>query len=286
MLLSKAVEHFLQEVRVSKAKATAAAYESDLHRLIALSGMNTVLAFTPDLVRLYFTTESQRGNGMSTLHRKLATLREFAKWGLRHGLWSTDPTLHFPTIKRPKHLPRPFSDEETRRLFALELPPMERVLRAVLFGSGLRATPICGLRVGDVNESPPQLRALMKGNKVQVVPIPAELRDLIANYALAVGRLKSPEYLFRQKSGKPLSRRQLEDLTHHWGAAAEVPDCLPHRFRHTYATRLLRGGVDIRIVKELLGHEDIKSTVVYTEVTDAALSEAILRLSWSFGGAS
>ena len=59
-----------------------------------------------------------------------------------------------------------------------------------------------------------------------------------------------------------------------------MPRCLPHRFRHTYATRLLRAGVDIRLVKELLGHEDIKSTVIYTEVTDAALSEAVLRLPW------
>lgn len=131
-------------------KATAAAYDSDLHRLVALAGMNTVLAFTPDLVRLYFTTESQRGNGMSTLHRKLSTLREFAKWGRKHRLWATDPTLHFPTIKRPKHKPRPFEH-----------------------------------------------------------------------------------------------------------------------------------GVDVRLVKDLLGHEDIKSTVIYTQVTDAALSAAVLRLSWS-----
>ena len=86
--------------------------------------------------------------------------------------------------------------------------------------------------------------------------------------------------MFRQRSGKPITRRQLEDLTHRWGHAAGVPHCLPHRFRHTYATRLLRAGVDIRLVKELLGHEDIKSTVIYTEVTDAALSEAVLRLPW------
>ena len=112
--------------------------------------MNTVFAFTLDLVRLYFTTESQRGNDVSTLHRKLSTLREFAKWGLKHRLWATDPTLHFPTIKRPKRKPRPFEH-----------------------------------------------------------------------------------------------------------------------------------GVDVRLVKDLLGHEDIKSTVIYTQVTDAALSAAVLRLSWS-----
>lgn len=188
--------------------------------------------------------------------------------------------MHFPTIKRPKHLPRPFHDEEAARLLALELPPMERTLRAVLFGSGLRATPICGLRVGDVNETPPQLRAFVKGSKVQVVPIAPELRDLSVSYAVALGRLKAQDYLFRQRSGKPITRRELEDTTHRWGVAASVPDCLLHRFRHTYATRLLRAGVDIRLVKELLGHENIKSTVVYTEVTDAALSDAVLRLPW------
>jgi hypothetical protein len=73
-------------------------------------------------------------------------------------------------------------------------------------GSGLRATLICGLRVGDVNEFPPQLRAFMKGNKVQVVPLPPDVLKLIVSYALALGRLKPQEYLFRQRSGKPLTQ--------------------------------------------------------------------------------
>ena len=72
-------------------------------------------------------------------------------------------------------------------------------------------------------------------------------------------------------------------MTHAWGQAAQVPDCTPHRFRHTYATRLLEGGVDLRVVKELMGHVDIKSTVMYTQVTDAVLGAAVLRLPWSFG---
>jgi integrase/recombinase XerD len=131
-----------------------------------------------------------------------------------------------------------------------------------------------------VNESPPQLPATVKGAKVQVVPIAPALRDRIVSHALAEGRLKAHEYLFVQRNGKPLTRRMVEDIVHRWGAAAEVPACLPHRFRHTYATRLLENGVDLRIVKELLGHEDIKSTVVYTEVTDATLSTAVLRLPW------
>jgi site-specific recombinase XerD len=120
-----------------------------------------------------------------------------------------------------------------------------------------------------------------KGSKVQVVPIAPELRDLIVGHALAEGRLRAHDYLFTQRNGRPLSRRLVEDLTHRWGEAASVPACLPHRFRHTYATRLLEAGVDVRVVKELLGHEDIKSTVVYTEITSATLSAAVLRLPWT-----
>ena len=97
---------------------------------------------------------------------------------------------------------------------------------------------------------------------------------------MAAGRLKAHEYLFVQRSGKPLTRRLVEHITHRWGGLASVPACLPHRFRHTYATKLLESGVDVRVVKELLGHEDIKSTVVYTQVTDAALNAAVLRLPW------
>jgi site-specific recombinase XerD len=100
------------------------------------------------------------------------------------------------------------------------------------------------------------------------------------SYALASGQLKAHEHLFVQRSGKPLTRRLVEHITDLWGEAASLPDCLPHRFRHTYATKLLESGVDVRVVKELLGHGGIKSTVVYTQVTDTALSAAVLRLPW------
>ncbi len=72
----------------------------------------------------------------------------------------------------------------------------------------------------------------------------------------------------------------LERLTHEWGEAAQVPACTPHRFRHTFATGLLQGGVDIRVIKEAMGHQDIQNTMGYTEVTDTALDVAIPKLPW------
>jgi site-specific recombinase XerD len=221
---------------------------------------------------------------MSTLHRKMAAVSEFSKWGVRKSLWTTDPVTTLPRIKRPKTLPRPFTDAEVERLLALELAPMERVLRGLLFGTGLRATPLCGIRVGDVSENPPRLRVLVKGAKPQSIALHPELRDLLVSYMLTGTDLKGHTYLFRQRNGKAMTRRELEAMTHRWGEAASVADCLPHRFRHTFATGLLRSGVDIRVIKEALGHEDIKSTVIYTEVTDQALEAAMLRLPWHLGG--
>jgi integrase/recombinase XerC len=284
MTLSKAVELFIQEIRLTKAKATAAAYESDLRRLVALCPRNSVLEFSPDLVRLYFTTESSRGNAMSTLHRKMAAVSEFGKWGVRNRLWAANPVTTMPRIKRPKTLPRPFTDAEVERLLQLDLPPMERIIRALLFGTGLRATPLCGIRVGDVSENPPRLRVLVKGAKPQAIALHPELRDLLVSYMLTGTDLKGQTYLFRQRNGKPLTRRELEAMTHRWGEAAGVAVCLPHRFRHTFATGLLRSGVDVRVIQEAMGHEDIKSTVIYTEVTDAALDAAMLRLPWRLAG--
>src|SRR5262249_55799413 len=78
----------------------------------------------------------------------------------------------------------------------------------------------------------------------------------------------------------PLSRRQIERLTRMWGKAAQVAACQPHRFRHPFATGLLEAGVDIRIIQEAMGHRDIQSTMVYTQVTDAALDAAIAKLPW------
>jgi integrase len=117
---------------------------------------------------------------MATLHRKLATVREFARWGLRHKVWSEDPTRYFPNIKRPKNLPRPFSDEEVARLLALELPSMEHVLRVLLLNTGLRATPLTGLRVGDLNAGPPpHLRVISKGAKPHTVELQPETYELV-----------------------------------------------------------------------------------------------------------
>jgi site-specific recombinase XerD len=150
----------------------------------------------------------------------------------------------------------------------------------VLLMTGLRISPACALKVGDISFDPPTIRALVKGAKVQVIEMHPALRDLLYNYVLAETDLKGQTYLFRNSRGRPLNRKTGEKLLKAWGQRAGVPNCLPHRLRHTFGTELLVKTRDLRLVQEAMGHEDISSTAVYTKVTQDRLREGIGQLPW------
>ena len=116
------------------------------------------------------------------------------------------------------------------------------------------------------------------------------LKEILFAYTLENTDLKGQSWLLRQPAkkqsksvGRPYGRRLMERLTHAWGERAQVPDCLPHRFRHTFATDLLREGTDIRVIQVLLNHADLGTTAIYTKVVDAQTGAAVLRLpsSWT-----
>ena len=90
--------------------------------------------------------------------------------------------------------------------------------------------------------------------------------------------LRQPRKKQSRGVGRPYTRRMMERLTHQWGERAQVPNCLPHRFRHTFATDLLRQRTDIRVIQTLLNHADLGTTPIYTKVVDAQTGEAVLRL--------
>ncbi len=300
MKLSRAIQEFLADGRTYLSPASIAAYESDLSRLAALVSPDSVLGFTPDVVHAYFLGLSQQNRRMATLYRKHSALQEFGRWGVRKGLWLKNPMDDIQRPPKPRHLPRPFTPEGMRRIMELELPPIERVIRALLYYTGLRVSPICALKVGDLSFDeirypngvtfPGTIRTIGKGNKPLVTPMHPALKELLFGFALEHTDMKGGSWLLRQPQkkqsksvGRPHNRRTIERLTHAWGARAQVPNCLPHRFRHTFATDLLRQGTDIRVIQTLLNHADLGTTAVYTKVVDAQMGEAVLRLPSSWG---
>lgn len=294
MLLSTAAEQFIQDAQVSLSPQTRVAYKSDLRLLVALATFHrsdSVLDFDEDLVRLYMRELSKKKKrdgtgtiGMATLHRRRVTISQFAKWGMRRRYWTTNPVEALTKIRRPKRLPKPFQPEEHVRLMALELHGPERVFRALLAYAGLRVTEAATLPIGNIRLSdgdrPGALRIRGKGNKERIVPIIPELDEVLRDWMLAAADIlnhRAP--LVQQRDGRPWSRRMIEKRTAAWGERANVPDCIPHRFRHSFATMMLERGADIRDVQEALGHEDIATTALYLKVVNEKLVKAVMRLS-------
>jgi site-specific recombinase XerD len=117
------------------------------------------------------------------------------------------------------------------------------------------------------------------------IPMHPVLKELLFAHMIQRTDVRGHTWLLRQlpkkqskSEGRPYTRRLIEHMTHRWGKLAEVPNCLPHRFRHTFATDLLRRGTDIRVIQTLLNHADLGTTAVYTKVVDAQTGAAVLRL--------
>jgi len=277
MKLSTAAADFINSLRPSAASETIRAYQSDLGLLVALAraeAKDSVLAFTADLANAYFLKQSQRGLAMITLHRYQTSLRAFARWGVAQRLWAPNPMDPVAMIRKPKRLPRPFKRAERERLLALELPLVEQVIRGVLYYTGLRVSPISRIRIRDIEILPETgrgtIRTIGKGRKEHVVPIPRELGLMLQGYLES----QAPRlFLFETKAGKAWDRRAIERIVRRWGQLAEVEQCVPHRFRHTYATMLFERGGDPRKIQHLLAHADLSTTMLYTEVLADELAE-------------
>lgn len=280
MKLSKAITTYVDDVRVRRSKGTATAYESDLTQFQRSVTVDTVLHVTPEAIRAFLARGSAAGHSMGTLHRRLVVIRGFCRWGMRHGLWASNPADAVDQIRKPRQLPRPFSDDEVNALLSLELKPREALIRALLLYTGLRVSPICDIKIGDISFAPPEIRALVKGAKTQVIKLHPGLAELLRAYIAKQTDFKAYSFLLARWNGHHPQRRDLERITARWGQRAGVPNCIPHRFRHSFATKLLRNTKDIRLVQKAMGHEDISSTALYTLVTDAAEAKAVAELKW------
>ena len=204
--LSTAIEQFIQDVRISHAHATAAAYKSDLKGIAVMAP-----GFTPEAIHRSFVVLSERGLRASSLHRKRAALSAFGRWGIEHKLWVHNPVEAAPKIRRQTTLPRPFPRDEIVRLWALALPPEERLLRALLYYSGLRITPICGIRLSDLSLDPPTIRTIGKGSRPFVVQMHPDLTELLIEHLQARTTPNGDAPLLMRPNGRPFTKRYAED---------------------------------------------------------------------------
>ena len=211
-----------------------------------------------------------------SIARKHSALRSFSRYLRHEGVRTDEMSAALKRPRAPRRLPHSLSIENMLRL--LEAPPMhtpigvrDRAILELTYSSGLRVSELCGLRATAVSFEEGLVKVYGKGAKERICPVgqPAlkALRDYLAVGRPALVKPRTGGELFLSRLGKAISRKTVWHLIHQYAAALDLPGPVtPHTLRHSFATHLLHGGADLRVIQEMLGHADISTTQIYTEV--------------------
>jgi integrase/recombinase XerD len=287
---------YLEHLTVERGLAdnTLAAYRRDLERYVAFltgRGVGDLDDVDAKTIRAFIALVSASTHGpdgepyrATTVSRMLSTVRTFHRFALREGLVTDDPTAGVVRPRLPRALPHPLTVEEVTAIVeapgdATPVAARDRAILELLYGAGLRISELVGLDVDDVDLEDAAVRVFGKGSKERLVPIGRMARDAVAAYltrgrpALATGRSRAA--LFLNARGGRLTRQSCSRLLDaHRTRAGIARVVTPHDLRHSFATHLLEGGADVRVVQELLGHASVATTQVYTLVTTEHLRAA------------
>lgn len=237
-----------------------------------------------DQIRQFLAHLSEQMYSAATMARKIATLRSFYKWADRRGLTNGNPMTLIRTPRQGKRLPKAITIEQVERLLAAPdtrdvLGARDRAMLETLYSTGIRVSELVGLNVDDVDVDAKTMRITGKGRKDRIVPLGSHAIASVQRYvtmlrgdarfaALWEGRRAGP--LFVNKHGSRLSSRSVRrKLDKYLKQVGLDPTISPHTLRHSFATHLLDNGADLRSVQELLGHQSLSTTQVYTHLSGA-----------------
>ena len=236
---------------------------------------STVGAWSVFMVREDYARTSQA--------RKISTLRMFAKYLVRENFRSDDFTELVGTPKLQRKLPAVLTREEVDLL--LDAPSRatpyglrDRAILELFYSSGLRVSELCGILLQNINLEDGFVRVFGKGSKERIAPIGSAAVKAVVNYITA-GRpqfikAKTGSELFLSQQGRAISRKMVWVLIKKYAARVGIKKPIkPHLLRHSFATHLLEGGADLRVIQEMLGHADISTTQIYTSVQGARLAD-------------
>lgn len=274
--LDEAIQRFLDHLAARRSPHTVRAYGADLAQLgVSLEGEFNL---TGDTLRRYLR---QYAETPITRARKLSTLRTFCKFLRQLGWLAQDPTelLEAPIRRRP--LPKALSRDQVTDLLdqpnESRSPFRDQALLELLYAAGLRAAEASALDVTDIQLAHGEVRVRGKGNKERVALFGPTCQTALTEY-IHRERVtpKAGQPLFTNPRGGRLTTRSIQNIIKRWARQAGLPDNVsPHTLRHTFATHLLDGGADLKTVQQLLGHESLATTQIYTHVSIERLRETV-----------
>ncbi|MBN1457822.1 MAG: tyrosine recombinase XerC [Sedimentisphaerales bacterium] len=244
-----------------------------------------ILAVDVETMRRYMAELNQRQYSKSTVARKLATLRSFYKFLVKRNHLSNNPVTSIRTPKQEKKLPLFLEYEDIQRL--LNTPPVDtwlgardRAILEVLYSTGMRVSELVLLNMDDVDFLGEVIHIRGKGKKERISPIGSSALQAIQHYIeFRNKRMQNdsnfdPKVLFANKHGRRLSTRSVRrKMDKYLRMAGLDPAISPHTLRHSFATHMLNNGADLRSVQELLGHQSLSTTQVYTHLSTSKIKE-------------
>ena len=244
-----------------------------------------LLSTQTDTVRTYLAFLNEKQYSKATIARKLATLRSFYKFLVKRTQVSSNPVVAVRTPKQEKKLPRFLEYEEVKKL--LDTPPVnnwlgarDRAILETLYSTGIRVSELVALNMDDIDFLGEVVHVRGKGKKERIAPIGSSALQVIQHYmefrnkrAQSNSNFDS-KVLFVNKHGRRLSTRSVRrKMDKYLKMAGLDPAISPHTLRHSFATHMLNNGADLRSVQELLGHQSLSTTQIYTHLTTKKLKE-------------
>jgi len=272
---------------------TIASYDYDLNAFLEYlqkeKGIVEVRQVNTEIINTYLkyliTTKTKKGKiyNIKSLNRKISFLRSFFRYLMIEHVITINPTDGLELLKSKRELPAVLTVDEVDKMLdqtntTNKLGLRDRAILEILYASGLRVSELINLKLQDVYFEEGFLRIFGKGSKERIVPIGRSALMYLSKYIKEArnlfGKRQTGDYIFLNKRGLKLTRMAVWNIVKKYCVMAGIKkEIHPHTLRHTFATHLLEGGADIRVIQEMLGHADISTTQIYTHLDSSLLRE-------------
>ena len=276
------IEKFLEHLKLdlNYSDKTIKSYQQDIEsfkKYLNSKGTDIEQA-NQQLIRMYLSEQMKEGKTKVTCCRRIAGLRHFYEFLVRSNFIKENPFLFVGAPKKEIRYPEALYLEQVEELFSKnrertdDLKLRDQAIIELLYASGVRVSELVNIKMNAIDLKNRTIRVFGKGRKERMVMFSKSCQKTLKDYLINSQLRGSSDYLFTNAKGEQLTTRGVEYILEQIQNKCGVQLGLhPHMLRHTFATHLLEGGADLRVIQELLGHESINTTQVYTHITEEAM---------------
>ncbi len=284
---------YIAYLRVERGSSprTVSAYEADLERyrdFLASQEVFTLSAVTRELIVAYESYLFSEQFAATTVSRRISVVKGFHRFCVAEGYTQHNPAGTLALPKTPRRLPDVLSIKQVGDMLdampsATAADRRDRAILEVLYGCGLRVSELCGLDIADVHLAEGYVRVVGKGDKQRISPISGAAARALSSYMeqarteLVKPYSKPTDAVFLNARGGRLTRQSVFRIVSRAGMIIGVENLHPHTLRHSFATHMLEGGADLRVIQDILGHSDISTTQIYTHVDRTLIREEYMQ---------